>query len=326
MKKNDKIEQMTDSEWADAAAWLSGEETAGPDAARLLLDEENEIMRKWNDLKMTDIERKIDVDMAWSKLNRKIELEDNKQNPRVRLLIPAMLRVAAMIIVAIGLGWMILRVATPEKITVAAEMNEKKIEVIMPDGSKAFLNHDSQLTYPESFNRNNRKVSLTGEAFFEITPDATRPFIIDAGEARVRVLGTTFNVITDNGNNEVEVYVATGKVLLSNGDGSQNLTLEPGFIGKVSSDKGEQTLNTNINYMSWNSDVLEYDGERLAVVFKDLKHAYNIDIVAADPLINNFRLTTLFDNQPHDTIIKVICTTFNLKAVKEGGTYALSPR
>ena len=60
-----------------------------------------------------------------------------------------------------------------------------------------------------------RDVKLTGEAFFEITPDAAKPFIIDAGKAKVRVVGTTFNVITNNSESAVEVFVKTGKVVVS---------------------------------------------------------------------------------------------------------------
>ena len=66
------------------------------------------------------------------------------------------------------------------------------------------------------------------------------------------MLGTSFNVITDNGNNEVEVYVSTGKVMLTSNDGSESLTLEPEYVGKIS---GYQFItvhvNTNANYLSW---------------------------------------------------------------------------
>jgi ferric-dicitrate binding protein FerR (iron transport regulator) len=69
--------------------------------------------------------------------------------------------------------------------------------------------------------------------------------------------------------------------------------------------------------------MLVYDGERLDVVFEDLKRAYNIEIRVADPEINGYRLTSPFEQQPHDTIVKLICTTFNLRSVREGGSYVL---
>ncbi len=330
MKKIKHTEQMNDREWADAAAWLSGEKSSGDEAARLLISEEGDIMKKWNDLKYTDNDI-IDVDKAWEKLNGRIEAEKpviqmplQRERAR-RSFFQTFARIAAMVIVVAGMGWLVFEVAAPDKMTVASSADERNIEVLLADGSKIYLNRDSKLTYPEEFGRNNRKVSLEGEAFFDIAPDASKPFIIDAGRATVRVLGTSFNVMTDNGHNEVEVLVASGKVLLTSADGEQSVTLDPEYVGKVSPESSSQARNTNINYLSWHTDMLVYDGERLEVVFEDLRRTFNIDITAGDPAINNYRLTSPFERQPHDTIIKLICTTFNLRSVGGEGTYTLYP-
>lgn len=324
MKKNKQIEQLNDREWADAAAWLSGEKSSGDEAARLLISEEGDIMKKWNDVSYTDDDI-IDVDKAWDKLNGRIEAEKPVIPLRRRSFIHTFTRIAAMVILVAGMGWLVFEVAAPEKLTVASAADERNIEVLLADGSKIYLNRDSRLTYPKEFGRNNRKVSLEGEAFFDIAPDASKPFIIDAGKATVRVLGTSFNVMTDNGHNEVEVLVATGKVLVTSADGAQSVTLDPEYIGKVSTTGSSQVINTNVNYLSWHTDMLVYDGERLEVVFEDLNRTYNIAITAGDPAINDYRLTSPFERQPHDTIIKLICTTFNLRSVGGEGTYTLYP-
>lgn len=324
MKKNKQTDQLNDREWADAAAWLSGEKSSGDEAARLLISEDGEIMKKWNDLKYTDNDI-IDVDKAWEKLNGRIEAETPVITMQRPSFFQTFARIAATVILVAGIGWLLFEVAAPGKVTVASSVDEKNIELLLADGSKIYLNRDSKLTYPKEFGRNNRKVSLKGEAFFDIAPDASRPFIIDAGKASVRVLGTSFNVMTDNGHNEVEVYVESGKVMLFTTDGSQSVTLEPEYVGKISSAGSSQALNTNINYLSWHTDLLVYDGERLEVVFEDLKRSFNIDIRAGDPAINDYRLTSPFEHQPHDTIIKLICTTFNLRSVREEGAYTLYP-
>jgi ferric-dicitrate binding protein FerR (iron transport regulator) len=168
-----------------------------------------------------------------------------------------------------------------------------------------------------------RKVSLKGEAFFDIVPDEEHPFIIDAGKAKIQVLGTSFNVITENADNEVEVYVASGKVMVTSVDGAGSLTLEPEYVGKVSGRNVTQERNSNVNYLAWHTGMLSYDGECLEVVFEDLKRAYNIEVRVADPEINDFRLTSPFEQQSQDTIIKLICTTFGLRSVREGNTYIL---
>ena len=324
MKKNRQIEKMNDREWADAAAWLSGEENAGSEAARLLVSEDREIMKKWNDLKNTDNEV-IDVDKAWGRLNSMIETESPVILLQKTTILRTFARIAAMVIIVTGIGWLLFGVIAPQELTATATADQKNVEILLADGSKVYLNRNSRLNYPKEFRSNSRMVSLRGEAFFDIAPDAERPFIIDAGKAKVRVSGTSFNVITDNSSNEVEVYVSTGSVILISNDKSQSLTLEPEFVGRVSDAGASQSLNTNVNYLAWHTDMLVYDGERLEVVFSDLKRTFNIDIKAADPAINDYRLTSPFERQPHDTIIKLICTTFNLHSVGEEGTYILYP-
>ena len=326
MKTNDRIEKMTEQEWAEAAAWLSGENSPGDEAARALISEDPELMKKWNDLGSASGSGDIDVDGAWEKLSSRIDREVPQVTAVRRSLAGTFMRIAAMIIIAVGLGWVVVRMAAGDRVVITSSADQKNIEVNLPDGSRVYLNRNSRLTYSESPGRNHRRVSLKGEAFFDITRDPSRPFIIDAGKAKVRVLGTSFNVITDNGNNEVEVYVSTGKVMLTSSDGSRSLTLEPGYVGKLSDEAAVHELNTNANYLSWNTGMLTYDGERLESVFAGLKKTYNIDITVADPSINDLRLTSMFDNQPQDTIIQVICTTFNLRSVREGNSYSLHLR
>ncbi len=325
MKNIDNTEKWNDREWAGAAAWLSGEENGNAEDARLLAGDEEDIMKKWNDLKYTGTEP-VDVDKAWAKLNGRIEAAEK---PSIQLaarrtpFFNTFARIAAMVLIVAGAGWLLFEVAAPQKITVATAADQKNVEVLLADGSTVFLNRNSSLTYPKNFRSGTRRVALRGEAFFNISRDVEHPFIIDAGKADIKVLGTSFNVITENASSEVEVYVATGKVLVTSEDGSGSLTLEPEYVGRVAGNTAVQARNTNVNYLAWHTGMLTYDGERLGVVFEDLKRAYNIEIKVADPEINELRLTSPFEQQPQDTIVKLICTTFNLRSVREGDTYIL---
>ena len=82
-----------------------------------------------------------------------------------------------------------------------------------PTEAILFLNRNTRLSYRDNFGRHGRNVTLSGEAFFEITRDEKNPFIVDAGNASVKVIGTSFNVITKNSDSAVEVFVKTGQVL-----------------------------------------------------------------------------------------------------------------
>jgi transmembrane sensor len=205
-------------------------------------------------------------------------------------------------------------------------IEEKNIVVNLPDGSKISLNRNSELSYRENFGKKNRNVKLTGEAFFEIAPDASKPFIIDAGNAVVKVVGTSFNVITNNSNSAVEVFVTTGKVILSDRTGLRSLDLEPGYVGKMDSKISGKTRNDNPNYLSWNTGLLVYERQKLDVVFNDLKRVYNMDIVADDPEILENPWSSPIDNETQDTIIRLICASFNLSYTKDGNVYHLAKK
>ncbi|MCA9748711.1 MAG: FecR domain-containing protein, partial [Romboutsia sp.] len=87
-------------------------------------------------------------------------------------------------------------------------------EVILSDGSKIILNVDSKLIYPKKFNDSIREVTLIGEAFFDIERDVNKPFIVNANEIKIKVLGTSFNVKSYSKDEKIETTLVTGKVEL----------------------------------------------------------------------------------------------------------------
>jgi ferric-dicitrate binding protein FerR (iron transport regulator) len=240
------------------------------------------------------------------------------------------LRIAAVALVLLSLGAAVIYMNNSgflsKKNTVIAGNYEKNILVSLPDGSKVYLNRNSEFSYRGNFGKHGRDVKLTGEAFFEISPDKSKPFIIDAGNAKVKVVGTSFNVITNNKESAVEVFVKTGKVLVSDNSGSQTLQLDPGYVGTVSSKEAVKTVNNNPNYLSWKTGYLDYSGQKLSVVFSDLKRVYNMDIVADDSLILDNPWRSPIVNADEETIINLICRSFNLGYTKDGNVYHLSKK
>ena len=291
---------------------------------------ENYQDREWEELAKMGGDSNIDVDKAWNKVYSRIN--DAGEIKTVRLFLPGrnIFRIAAAILVMLGIGvaglYLSERSVFSKKITVATDINQKNLEVTLPDGSVVILNRETVLSYRSDYGKNERIVSLSGEAFFEITPDQDKPFTIDAGKAKVKVLGTSFNVITDNPDAAVEVFVKTGKVMLSDNSGSNTLLLEPGYVGTIDSEKSDRSFNENPNYMAWNTGVLVYDGQTLDIVFRDLKRVYNMDIIADDPSILQETWTSPINNQAQETIIRLICYSFNLGYTKEGNVYHLSKK
>jgi ferric-dicitrate binding protein FerR (iron transport regulator) len=324
-------ERYSDREWEELASLLSGEKGEQSDLlGQFMAEDNNDTVKNWKELSNMNDEKEINVDKAWnnvfSRMNESEHVTENVRG-RVFLLRGAFIKVAAIALVILSLGFAATYLVNPElfskKITIASGNDEKNIEVELPDGSRIFLNRNSVFSYRSNFGGRIRNVTLMGEAFFEIAPDASRPFIIDAGNARVRVVGTSFNVITSNSKSAVEVFVKTGKVMLSNNSDSKSVALEPGYVGTIDAEITGKELNKNPNYLSWQTGLLVYNGQKLDVVFSDLKRVYNLDIEVDDPSILENRWTSPIDNQPQETIIRLICASFNLSYNKEGSIYHL---
>jgi len=325
MKEMNNTERFTEKEWEELASIFSGEKGENNELLnRFKAEDINNAGDKWRDLGAAKGEKEIDVDGAWSKVSLRMN------ESRFRIMRYSFIRVAAVALVVLGIGSVAVYMNNSgyfsKKITASTSIDEKNIVVNLPDGSKISLNRNSVLTYRENFGKKNRNVQLTGEAFFEIAPDASKPFIIDAGKADVKVVGTSFNVITNNTESVVEVFVKTGKVILSDKSGSQSIALEPGFVGKMDSKTSGKNINEDPNYLSWNTGLLVYDGQKLDIVFSDLKRVYNMDIVADDPAILENPWNSPIDNATEDTIIQLICASFNLSYTSDGNVYHLSKK
>ncbi|MGQ9620054.1 MAG: FecR family protein [Bacteroidales bacterium] len=318
----------TKRDWKELAARLSGEETNSRKEPESKSEMDALLEKYWKAAAPEKRHTQIDVNSAWNKLQSKI-LESETVASGTKRMSYFYLRIAAAILLIIGIGtstlYLLNVTGTGKNIVVATGEGDKNKEVNLPDGSKVWLNRNSEITYPKNSWKNERKVKLTGEGYFEIITDSKKPFSVDAGKAVVKVVGTSFNVITNNPSGEVEVYVESGTVMLSDERGS-SILLEPGYIGTTNEKTPDKKLNSNRNYMAWRTELLVYEGTRLSDVFSDLNRAYDINIYARDNSILEKTITATFDNEPPETIIRIICTTFNLSFEKDGNLFRLSEK
>lgn len=318
-----------DKEWQEIASCLSGENDNESETVRSFLDDKGlEIKNYWKNMKNSRGEEKVNVDKAWEHLSNRLEEDKLIRSKKEVTFKPAyLLRIAAAVIIMATLTftgkYIISNHYLSLKSVVATSSFEKNRVIELSDGSFITLNRNSKVSFPDKFNSRRRKVKLTGEAFFEISPDSDRPFIIDARNGKVTVLGTSFNVITDNGKNEVEVLVASGRVMVVSEDGARSLTLEPGELGVINNNTSSSMVNTDINYLAWNTEILTYEGAKLEDVFSDLQRVHNISVEINDNDILNRQITSVFDNESAETIIKTICLSFNLRFEKKDGIYYL---
>lgn len=172
----------------------------------------------------------------------------------------------------------------PKTATYAEIKNDQGVPVSyrLPDGSKVFLAAQSSLKYPEVFSDETREIHLHGEAFFEVTHDESKPFVIHTGNVQTRVLGTSFKVSAFD-NESLEVAVATGKVRVSSHsqDHARELAvLTPGLRITWNRATGElQKTATDIHALQqWKSGELTFYQVPFAQVVQELQRRYNVQL------------------------------------------------
>lgn len=204
-------------------------------------------------------------------------------------------------------------------------------EHILPDGTVVTLNSNSKISFPKRFREDVREVTITGEAFFDVETNPEKPFVINAGEAQVTVLGTSFNVSAYPEQEKVEVIVETGKVQVTRKTDktpkeTDSLLLTEGEKGTFSekNNKLKKNVNSDRNYLAWKTRNLVFEETPLHQVISHLKKVYHIDIQLTDKELNNLVLTAEFNKKPVDFILNVIQLTFDLELKEENGKYILS--
>ncbi len=159
----------------------------------------------------------------------------------------------------------------------------KVIDMILSDGSHVWLNAGSSLTYPVAFAGNERKVSITGEAYFEITHNAVKPFYVSKGEMQVEVLGTHFNVNAYDDEDEIKVTLLEGsvKVTLRQSQGDRGVTIKPGEQAQLTTNHQLQTTNQIDldEVMAWKNGRFEFRGNSIQSVMKQVERWYDVEVI-----------------------------------------------
>ncbi|MBE9467878.1 MAG: FecR family protein [Bacteroidetes bacterium] len=321
MKKNNS----NNINWNFIAKYLSDEtsETDNEVFEMWLKDEDNmkifnNIKTSWKLMDKSQRMKDINTENAWDKLHAKIDIDEEDLSIKPNFSIKKFMRYAALFIILIGFsfsGYLLYNSPLNPILynSIEAANNELNKKVILPDGSSVYLYADSRINFPKEFSKNNRKVQLTGEAFFEIVKNTKKPFIVSAKNARVKVLGTSFSVNANLPNKKVEVFVKTGKVKFYKKNNEQaNVILKPGNLGIFSNNEISKKQNNNINYLSWKTNDLIFKNNKLEDVISEINKTYNVEILCETSVIRNLRMTSTFSNQPIDNVLEVICSTFDL--------------
>jgi len=285
---------------------------------------------------------KFNSGAAWSSVHSKITRQQFKviqlKKGRKEVLLQ-FYKYAAIIVIAVLMGSVGYYLGFRNQITVVygeliSANNQVVNEYTLPDGTVVALNSNSQLTFPKHFRGDVREVSIQGEAFFNVKPNPEKPFVIDAGDAQIKVLGTSFNVSAYPETEKVEVVVQTGKVQLIrkkqevSSTGNNEIFLTPGEKGTLffKSNQIEKTENTDPNFLAWKTHDLIFEDVPLGEVIQCLEKVYHVNIKVSDPELNDLLLNAHFDKKPIDFVLDVVRLTFNLELTGDNEQFTLSSR
>lgn len=151
----------------------------------------------------------------------------------------------------------------------------RQFVVILPDGSKVWLNAQTSLRYPTAFNGKERRVDIIGEAYFEIAPNASQPFFVNIpGKAEIAVLGTSFNINAYTDESAINTTLITGTVKI------ENTLLRPGQTAQLTT--ALTIVNADVEKVTaWKNGIFNFEGESLQEVMRQLARWYDIEVVYA---------------------------------------------
>ncbi len=163
----------------------------------------------------------------------------------------------------------------------------KRSVIILEDSTKVYLNSGSTLVYPSVFMGDERRVYLEGEAYFDVTHNVNRRFVVQTTFKTVEVLGTTFNVLVDKEQAYFEAVLVHGRISLDNKE--EQIELSPNHCYSFNANNGESTLTLVdvSNYISWIDGKLKFKKQKISTVLKKLEKVYNIKITLLDPKYSN---------------------------------------
>ena len=265
-----------------------------------------------------------DIQYLWNKTSERIN--QSKPDSRYRRLFISMVRVAAILTLPLFLVtfWLyfsqnnlekkythLLENKIDQKVTVIAPIGAR-IMVDLPDGSKAWLNSGSELSYPIIFNTNERRISLTGEAYFKVKKSET-PFFVSSLGPEIKVYGTEFNVNSYSDEEFVTVALAEGKI-------SQNVNGREAFIvpGQVSVyDKKSKRINienTDVNlFSSWREGKYIFRNTPLSSILRILQRQHNVTIHLMDPELGNCPYNMSIKDESLEQILQLLSISAPLK-------------
>ena len=292
--------------WMDASEQNAKDFEQLKKTYQLVNIDENSLKRNWDSVVQKVQEGNKVGDYIELPNSKTLSIDFKKNN---------LIRLAAMLIVLLGISVLLKTIVFDSKQLIIAGNDININEPFkLADGSIVYLNRNSEISFSKDFGKDNRNLSLKGEAFFEVKRNEELPFRITTLESTVEVLGTSFNIYSDE-SEEVKVSVVSGLVAFSISKQDETLMLKAGEQGIYSADQTgvrKEKLKDN-NFLAWKTGVLKFEETPLQEAIQLIQKYYLREIVFEGEHANFPNLTTTFDNQPLEAVLDELNLLLNTK-------------
>ena len=246
-------------------------------ARRLFLMEETYQAGKRNPF----IEKR-QTEQAEARLFRRLEIEKTAQQKtkRIRNLMKYAAMIAVILLGGSGVGYWIYQLDPSQDMLIARADNAVQM-VTLPDGTKVWLNQSTTLTYPRQFSSKERNVHLEGEAYFEVTKNRQKPFIVESQSMRVRVLGTIFNFKSSKDCRITEASLIEGEIEVKGQKDEGMVILLPGQKAELNKTTGRlmvKQVNVRMD-AAWHDGLIPFEQADIFEIAQTLERFYDVKII-----------------------------------------------
>jgi ferric-dicitrate binding protein FerR (iron transport regulator) len=266
---------------------------------------------------------KYTAENSYSQLQERLPFKSRKRIPLFRYAAAA----SVAIILALSTYILLNNSYNPEMLIVETEGNTK--EVVLPDGSHVVLSHYSSLQYPLEFNRKDRTVILSGEAYFDIAKKREHPFSVHSGDICITVLGTQFNVQSYSNDPCIKTTLIKGKVAVSPLDKVKTTILAPNETAYFSKQTGEiykEATENAMNEIAWKEGKLIFENKPLAEITTDLSNYFNVQIKIDNQHLQTYKMTARFEqNENIEEILNILQSGAGFNWKRNNNTITIIP-
>ncbi|GHV22132.1 iron dicitrate transporter FecR [Bacteroidia bacterium] len=195
-----------------------------------------------------------------------------------------------------------------ESFEVIADKGEKA-SLTLAEGSLVAINSGSKIMYYNNYNRKDRFLKLEGEAYFDVKYNPEKPFIVECGDVKIRVLGTSFGIKAYENEDNISIVLKSGRIQLTTPKEEIEMVPDDRIeYNKITQTTSLEKVNAG-DYTDWRQNRLRFENESLETIMKTISRMHNIDIVFENPQLKNQQFTGTIDNTSIKSVLEAIKLT-----------------